>query len=119
MNKLQSGRVQDGDGYSEEFVQRARRLDASGRPNPILLLMLRSALEIVAGHDDIERMQSKIAAVNNQMLKGAMQMGFTTTPGPRAGNILGLRPGNNELKAKLTPETMLETCKLKQLRIGR
>ena len=105
MNKLQSR------GYSEDFVQGARRLDAGGRPNPILLPMLRSALKIVAGYDDIERIQSKIEAVNNQILKGAMQMGFTTTPGPRAGHILGLRPRTDELKAKLTPETMLDICK--------
>ena len=105
MNKLQSG------GYSEEFVQGARRLDAGGRPNPILLPMLRSALEIVNGYADIAHVQSKIASITDQVLEGAMQMGFTTTPGPRAGHILGLRPGTNELKAKLTPETMLEICK--------
>ena len=110
MNKLQSGRVQDGGGYSEEFVQGARRLDAGGRPNPILMPMLRSALEIVTGYGDVAKIQAKIAAVNGKVLEGATQMGFTTSPGPRAGHILGLRPGTDGLKAKLTPESMLGIC---------
>ena len=110
-NKLRSGRIQDGAGYSEEFVHGARRLDAGGRPNPILMPMLRAALEILARYGDIERIQSKISEINDQVLEGAMQMGFTTSPGPRAGHILGLRPGSDELKAKLTPEAMLEICK--------
>lgn len=111
VNKLQSGKVQDGAGYSEEFVHGARRLDAGGRPNPILMPMLRAALAIVAGYGGVERVQSKIASINDQVLKGANQMGFVTTPGPRAGHILGLRPGTQKLKAKLTPATMLEICK--------
>ena len=110
MNKLRSGRVQDGGGYSEEFVQGARRLDEGGRPNPILMPMLRAALEIVAGYGDIAQIETKIASINDQVLEGALQMGFITTRGPRAGHILGLRPGSDELKAKLTPETMLEIC---------
>ena len=110
MNKLKGGTVQDGAGYSEEFVAGAQRLDAGGKPNPVLLPMLLAALDIVSGYGDLNRIQAKISAINKDVLKGAVEMGFTTTPGPRAGHILGLRPGTEELKAKLTPEKMLDIC---------
>mmetsp|Transcript_27748 Transcript_27748/g.61733 ORF Transcript_27748/g.61733 Transcript_27748/m.61733 type:complete len:434 (-) Transcript_27748:40-1341(-) len=111
MNKMHGGSVQrDGAGYPEEFDYGARRLDAGGRPNPILLPMLRAALDIVAEYD-IGQVQDQLAAVNEKVLGGARQMGFTTTPGPRAGHILGLRPGTPELKEKLTPEEMIRIGK--------
>ena len=110
MNKLNGGRVQDGAGYSEEFVSGAPRMDAGGKPNPILMPMLRAALEIVAGYGVLDQIQDKISAINEEVLKGAVEIGFTTTPGPRAGHILGLRPGTEELKAKLTTEKMLDIC---------
>jgi len=116
MNKLKGGRVQDGAGYSEEFVSGAARLDSGGRPNPLLMPMLRAALEVVARYGDLNQIQAKILAINDKILKGAVEMGFTTTPGPRAGHILGLRPGTDELKAKLTPDVMLDICERLQVK---
>jgi selenocysteine lyase/cysteine desulfurase len=90
-------------GYSEDFLLDARKFDSGGKPNPILLPMLRASLEEVVKLD-LSQVQIQLAELMEFLLEWAKRKGFTLTPGSHASHLVGLRHPN------LTPKQMLDAC---------
>lgn len=91
-------------GYPAEFCKDARKFDGGGKPNPILLPMLRASLEQVV-QLDVLRAQQELKVLTQPILDWASQNDFVLTPGPHAAHLIGIRPG---LKSTLTPQRMID-----------
>jgi len=89
------------DGYPEKFFQDARKFDGGGKPNPVLLPMLRAALEEVV-YLDLSRVQAYLKALMTPLLDWARSHDFDLTPGSHAYHLVGIRPKH------LTPHQMVE-----------
>jgi selenocysteine lyase/cysteine desulfurase len=80
------------EGYSQEFAEDARKFDSGGKPNPILLPMLRGSMEQVIQLDVLET-QAKLGDLVTPLIQWAHSNGFTL-PNAHAFHILGLRSSN-------------------------
>ena len=98
-------------GYPETFFNDARKFDSGGKPNPLLLPMIRTSLEEVVKLD-MSSAQETLRGLTVRLLEWATANGYTITPGPHASHIIGLRPKD------LTPQEMIAVAKaLAQRRI--
>jgi selenocysteine lyase/cysteine desulfurase len=91
-------------GYSEDYLQDARKLDSGGKPNPLLLPMLRTSLMNVVNTIDVNQAQMDLKVLMQPLLDWARTHGWGLTPGPYASHLVGLRPST------LTPQQMLDIC---------
>lgn len=94
-------------GYPFEFVKDARKFDSGGKPNPILLPMLRASLEKVV-QLDVCKVQDDLKHLTAPIIQWAAQHSFCLTPGPHAGHLIGIRPSPDQL----TPSQMIEITNL-------
>lgn len=94
----------DKDGYPAEFCKDARKFDSGGKPNPILLPMLRASLEQVVKLD-VRQVQQELMQLTRPISDWAAQNNFYLTPGPHAGHLIGIRPMRNSV---LTPQRMIQ-----------
>jgi selenocysteine lyase/cysteine desulfurase len=81
-------------GYPEEFVPGARKFDAGGKPNPILLPMLRASLEQVVQLDLVE-LQERLQTLLEPLLEWASARDDVVVPDrncARCYHMIGLRP---------------------------
>lgn len=91
-------------GYPEKYFGDARKFDSGGKANPLLLPMLRRAMEDVVSIDTVEA-QSQLKELMQPLLDWAVGNGYSVKTGSRAYHIIGLLP-----KEK-TPEEMIEMAK--------
>jgi selenocysteine lyase/cysteine desulfurase len=82
-------------GYPELFLPGARRIDAGGRPNPIVLPMLAVSLEILGRVGQVEAIQRYLTHLTD-MLADAIERHPASIievlpKGMRSGHIIGLR----------------------------
>jgi selenocysteine lyase/cysteine desulfurase len=94
-------------GYPEKFYSDSRKFDSGGKPNPILLPMLRASMEQVALMD-IDEAQNKLKALTEPLLSWASHHGYSISPGQHAAHLIGIRPFQR------TPEELLEMCRFLQ-----
>lgn len=88
-------------GYPDHFYSDSRKFDGGGKPNPILLPLLRASMEKVVALD-IEKAQAQLKALVQPLLSWASNNGYSISPGPHAFHLIGIRPLNR------TPEELLE-----------
>ncbi|CAJ1969538.1 unnamed protein product [Cylindrotheca closterium] len=81
------------DGYPEEFYSDARKFDSGGKTNPILIPMLRAAMEEVA-LIDVNCAQQQLKVLMAPLLKWAKEHDYSVSPGPHASHLIGIRPPN-------------------------
>mmetsp|Transcript_27672 Transcript_27672/g.87746 ORF Transcript_27672/g.87746 Transcript_27672/m.87746 type:complete len:170 (+) Transcript_27672:926-1435(+) len=80
-------------GYPDAPVPGAARFDAGGRPNPVVVPMVREGLGVVLELRPA-RVAPALAAWCNVVAHAAAQLGWVALPrSSRAPHILGLRPG--------------------------
>lgn len=85
--------VMSSTGYPENFVSGAGRLDSGGRPNPVLMPMIRTALENLL-HWDVSNIQSYLQSLTGFLIREIQELnlGFIFVPDEfRCGHIFGLR----------------------------
>ena len=91
-------------GYPETYYGDARKFDSGGKANPLLLPMLRQAMEEVSLIDTAE-LQLALKVLMNPLMVWAPKNGYIVKSDPRAYHIIGLIP-----KEK-TPEEMLKIAR--------
>jgi selenocysteine lyase/cysteine desulfurase len=79
------------DGYPEKFFDDARKFDSGGKPNPLLLPMLRASLEQVVLIDR-EKAQESFKALMDPLVSWAHSHGYTVPREPRAYHLVGIEP---------------------------
>jgi selenocysteine lyase/cysteine desulfurase len=90
-------------GYPEQFLKDARKFDSGGKPNPILLPMLRSSLEHVVTLDQTE-LQQTLRDLMQPLLKWVHLSGKFSLPASHPNHLVGIRPVN------MTPDQMIGFC---------
>lgn len=88
-------------GYPEKYYGDARKFDSGGKANPLLLPMLRKAMEEVSLLNSAE-LQLTLKVLMNPLLVWAAENGYSVKTGPRAYHIIGIIPNEK------TPEEMIE-----------
>lgn len=91
--------------YSEKFVRDARKFDSGGKPNPIMLPMLRAGLSI-ATKVNLYNVQDELEELCRPILDWANKNGFSYPPGHRAHHLIGIRPATKVL----SPKEMIQIC---------
>jgi selenocysteine lyase/cysteine desulfurase len=91
-------------GYEEKFFADARKFDSGGKMNPLLLPMLRTAMEEVALVNPDEA-QSQLKSLIAPLLEWASKNNYITSPGPHASHLIGIRP-----ESLATTQELLEMC---------
>ena len=98
-------------GYPEKFFDDARKFDSGGRANPVIIPMLRAALEEVVLVDQTT-VQESLKLLMTPLISWAEANAFTVSSEPRAYHIVGIEPPN------CTVEELMEMAgKLKELNI--
>jgi selenocysteine lyase/cysteine desulfurase len=95
--------VMGANGYPEKFFDDARKFDSGGKPNPILLPMLRVSLEQVAKLDFVQ-VQDQLGKLMVPLIDWALSNQFTMTSGDCAYHLVGIRP------TQLTTQQMIDIC---------
>lgn len=90
-------------GYEEKFLLDARKFDSGGKANPLLLPMLRAAMEEVALLD-LEEAQKQLKELIAPLLEWAENNSYIVSPAPHASHLIGVRPLNR------TTKELLEMC---------
>jgi selenocysteine lyase/cysteine desulfurase len=88
-----ASRVLTGGGYPLDFKPGARRLDSGGRPNPILIPMIKEALGLILDWKPCH-IQAKLADLTNYLVDEIVASKLPITVKPReqrSGHIIGLR----------------------------
>lgn len=80
-------------GYPELFVNDARKFDSGGKPNPILLPMLRVAMEKVTKLD-LGKEHQRLKELMEPLLMWAQQNGYYLPSTPHAYHLVGIRHPN-------------------------
>jgi selenocysteine lyase/cysteine desulfurase len=93
----------DANGYPEIFFDDARKFDSGGKPNPILMPMLRASLEQVAKLDFVQ-VQEQLHRLMAPLIEWALSNGYTMTSGDCAYHLFGIRPSH------LTTQQMIDLC---------
>mmetsp|Transcript_6495 Transcript_6495/g.9559 ORF Transcript_6495/g.9559 Transcript_6495/m.9559 type:complete len:390 (+) Transcript_6495:281-1450(+) len=91
-------------GYPEEFIHDARKLDSGGHFNYSHLIMLRASLEEVC-QLDLEQCQEKLKCLLQPLLEWAVKRKGMWIPSAHAGHLIGLRPAST-----LDVDKMLLVC---------
>lgn len=91
-------------GYPERYYNDARKFDSGGKADPLLLPMLRAAMEEVSLVNTVEA-QLLLKVLTKPLLNWAADNGYFVNMGPRAYHIIGLIP------KRKTPEEMIEIAK--------
>ena len=91
-------------GYPEKFVTNARKFDAGGKPNPILLPMLRVSMEKVV-QLDLQQVQKDLQELTRPIVDWAAKNNFELSPGPQAWHLIGIRPSASK---NMTPDQMIQ-----------
>jgi selenocysteine lyase/cysteine desulfurase len=94
-------------GYPEKFYEDSRKFDSGGKPNPILLPMLRASMEQVV-LVDTGQAQKKLKDLTSPLLSWAKSNGYSLSPGHHAFHLIGIRPSDR------TPEEMVRMCQALQ-----
>ena len=76
-------------GYPEKFFNDARKFDSGGKPNPILLSMLRMSLEQVSLIDRAKA-QGALKVLMEPLLSWARENGYIIPSEPRANHLVGI-----------------------------
>jgi selenocysteine lyase/cysteine desulfurase len=84
-------------GYSADYLQGARKFDSGGKPNPLLLPMLRASLTSVI-NIDVAQVQIDLQHLMQPLLDWAEGKGWLLTPGQHVSHLIGLRPKNMATK---------------------
>ena len=79
-------------GYPMAFQEGARRLDGGGRPSFIVLPMLLESLRVLTERIGVERLQERLAAYTEELVRRSQLLGFSAPP-RHAPGIVGLKPG--------------------------
>jgi len=79
-------------GYPEKYFKDARKFDSGGKPNPILLPMLRLGMEQAIERVDLTTVQDHLKKLMTPLLEWALANGFTMTPGKHCYHLIGIRP---------------------------
>jgi selenocysteine lyase/cysteine desulfurase len=88
-------------GYPETYYGDARKFDSGGKANPLLLPLLRKAMEEIASINAVEA-QSQLKVLMQPLLDWAAGNGYSIKTAPRAYHLIGLVPNEK------TPEEMIE-----------
>mmetsp|Transcript_28773 Transcript_28773/g.61951 ORF Transcript_28773/g.61951 Transcript_28773/m.61951 type:complete len:202 (+) Transcript_28773:79-684(+) len=91
-------------GYPERYYRDARKFDSGGKANPLLLTMLRTAMEEIS-QIDLKNAQMQLKALTKPLLDWAVGNGYSVECGPRAYHVIGLVPNEK------TPQEMIEISK--------
>ena len=91
-------------GYPETYYGDARKFDSGGKANPLLLPLLRKAMEEITSIDAVKA-QSQLKVMMQPLLDWAAGNGYSVKTGPRAYHLIGLVPNEK------TPEEMIEIAK--------
>mmetsp|Transcript_19290 Transcript_19290/g.48022 ORF Transcript_19290/g.48022 Transcript_19290/m.48022 type:complete len:450 (+) Transcript_19290:168-1517(+) len=91
-------------GYPEKFFGDARKFDSGGKANPLLMPMLRIAMEEVSLINTAEA-QLQLKDLMHPLLVWATENGYSVKTVDRAYHIIGLIPHNK------TPAEMIEIAK--------
>ena len=91
-------------GYPEKFFGDARKFDSGGKANPLLMPMLRIAMEEVSLINTAEA-QLLLKGLMHPLLVWATENGYSVRADDRAYHIIGLIPHNK------TPAEMIEMAK--------
>ncbi len=78
-------------GYPETFFHDARKFDSGGKPNPLLLPMIRASLEQVVMLDR-KGAQDSFKMLMDPLLSWARSHGYTVTSGDHAYHLVGIEP---------------------------
>jgi selenocysteine lyase/cysteine desulfurase len=87
------------DGYPTTFFKDARKFDSGGKPNPVLLPILRASLEEIVTLD-IEEAQQQLRALMSPFLEWATRHGYTF-PTSHAHHLVGIRPTSQASTEKM------------------
>ena len=113
-------------GYPEAFRSGARRIDAGGRPNPVILSMLKSSISLIL-NTTTQAILSHITAINDTIATQleSLPIGLTLVPkAHRSGHILGVYRAPDgiintiELKNELMKRNIYVSVRHKALRIS-
>ncbi|CAE7554191.1 csd [Symbiodinium natans] len=86
-------------GYSEDFQEGAKKFDAGGRVNPILMPMVAGALkQVLEWHPD--RIGATLAGLTARCAEGAIRMGLQV-PSSHAPHFLGVGPSAEDVDREL------------------
>ncbi|CAE7270594.1 csd [Symbiodinium pilosum] len=86
-------------GYSEDFQEGAKKFDAGGRVNPILMPMVARALkQVLDWHPD--RISTTLAPLTAQCAEGATRMGLHV-PSWHAPHFLGIGPNVEDIDGEI------------------
>ena len=107
-------------GYPEQFVHNALKFNQGGRPNPIILPILRVAIEEVVqtmtmedGTISFDKAQNQLRTTMEPLLHWAKNNGYVQNPGPQMSHIVGLRPCPTK---HMTPRQLLDIATALQQR---
>jgi selenocysteine lyase/cysteine desulfurase len=92
------------DGYPEKFFDDARKFDSGGRPNPIILPMLRASLDHVVSLD-CSQTQAQLKGILQPFLDWVKSTEKFVLPAEHPYHLLGIRPSANN---PMTPDAMIE-----------
>ena len=108
-------------GYPKKYFQDARKFDSGGKPNPLLLPMLRLGMEQVVERVDLTTIQARFQQLMTPLLEWALspmpntsssdvnqQPWFTMTPGPHCYHLVGIRPTFLSVSQMLELNSQLE-----------
>ena len=90
-------------GYPEPFYSDARKFDSGGKPNLLLLPMLRASLEQVVLLDLAEA-KVVLDVLMKPLVEWAQANRYSMSPGPHASHLMGFRPLDRD------PRQMIEAC---------
>jgi hypothetical protein len=91
-------------GYPEQFFRDSRKFDSGGKPNPILLPMLRQSMEQVAQLDFVTAQKSLLAIVDPLLEWVRKSDDYALPLTPHASHLIGVRPVSR------TPEEIIKLC---------
>lgn len=93
-------------GYPNKFFNDARKFDSGGRPNPILLPMLRASLEHVVAIDK-SMLQQTLKEKLQPFIDWVSSSDEFILPKNHAYHLMGIRPSPDN---RLTPNQMSDIC---------
>ncbi|GAB5364469.1 hypothetical protein AAMO2058_000973000 [Amorphochlora amoebiformis] len=86
-------------GYEMKYRSGAIRFQAGGRPNPILLPMIKAALEQILEWG-VPRIEAYIRRISASFVEESKKLGYVLTPGMQAPHIIGLRIPKDKIVEK-------------------
>jgi len=93
-------------GYPEKFLDDARKFDSGGKANPLIIPMVRAALEEVVLIDRVAA-QETLKTLMTPLISWAESNGYTIPSQPRAYHIVGIEPPNCTIEELVNRATKL------------